>query len=266
MANTRSHSPWRKTVLVPFWILQILLEILMIGTFGLALGVLAKYTADSVDADGNITIDNTTVNYNKVIPAVRGTLYAWIGLIGLCLILTVTEIILLFCHSLKPKTFIIMNSVKSAVWTAIFVFDIIDVIKQNSGMDAGAIKARSTVGIIIETVLLLCFLIPLIYGGIVFYRDRKGGVYNKVGHPYAVPTGNTAYPSAYTPFVYDHDTEANRTPGARRASYNHQKDTRFESYRRSYGGDSPQEKTVGANGPQIHVQHHSGETFEMSKR
>jgi hypothetical protein len=43
MKSQHSHAPWRKTVLIPFWVFQIILELLMIAVFALALGVLATY-------------------------------------------------------------------------------------------------------------------------------------------------------------------------------------------------------------------------------
>lgn len=115
----------------------------------------------------------------------------------------------------------------------------------------------------------LCFLIPLIYGSIIYHRFRKnGGAYKAVDltHPVG-DLGETAYPSQYTPFVQDHDMEAGRrVPGARRLSYNHTKDTRFESYRQaSYGEPSPLETTVISNNPHVPnilVEHH-GESYEM---
>jgi len=64
-------------------------------------------------------------------------------MIAICLVLTITEIVLLARHKLKPLTFIIMNVVKSAIWTVIFVFDII------SAVDNSA-RTTSVFGIIIE--------------------------------------------------------------------------------------------------------------------
>jgi hypothetical protein len=123
----------------------------------------------------------------------------------------------------------------------------------------------------------LCFLAPLIYGSVIYHRSRKdGGSYKPVDHPYQNPVADfgapTAYPSQYKAFVQESDIESNRVPGARRLSYNHQKDPRFESYRRasnSYGDASILETTMISTSPDvpnIHVQHHDGEAFEMESR
>lgn len=245
----------------------------MIAIFGLAIGILAKYSSDYVDSNGDIV--NTDVNYNDYKPKVMGIAGLWLGLLCFCFALTIIEIILLFMHRLKPMAFIIMNSLKSGIWVSIFVFDVIAVV-QNANT-VGQSNVRSSVGLVIEAGLLLCFLIPLIYGAVVFHRSRKAaGAYKPVGHPYSNPAGDfggpTAYPPQYKALVLESDIEANRIPGARRLSYNHQKDTRFESYRRasnSYGDASPLEKTIISGSPDvpnIHVQNHDGEAFEMGSR
>jgi hypothetical protein len=60
MANTHKHAPWRKSVLVPFWALQLLLELLLIGVLGLAEGVLVNY--DDFNNNDEI-IDENTINH-----------------------------------------------------------------------------------------------------------------------------------------------------------------------------------------------------------
>jgi len=69
------------------------------------------------------------------------------SIIVLCIILTITEIVLLARHKLKPLAFLIMNVVKSTIWTAIFVIDVISVVGNNS-------RTASAIAIIIEAVLL----------------------------------------------------------------------------------------------------------------
>ncbi len=68
MANTHKHTPWRKAVLVPFWVCQILLSLFMIAVFALALGVLANYNGSKT----SVIVDGQTVDYNDVKPAVEG--------------------------------------------------------------------------------------------------------------------------------------------------------------------------------------------------
>lgn len=69
------------------------------------------------------------------------------SIIVLCLCLTITEIVLLARHKLKPLTFVIMNVVKSTIWTIIFVFDVISAVDNRS-------RTASAIAIIIEAVLL----------------------------------------------------------------------------------------------------------------
>jgi hypothetical protein len=70
----------------------------------------------------------------------------WLGLNCFCFILTIVEIILLARHSLKPKTFVIMNTLKSAIWVTIFVFDIIAVVRKSNDIST----ARSAVSLVLE--------------------------------------------------------------------------------------------------------------------
>ncbi len=48
-----SHAPWRKAVLVLFWVVQLLLELVMIALLALAVGVLVTYS-DDYDYDDNV--------------------------------------------------------------------------------------------------------------------------------------------------------------------------------------------------------------------
>jgi len=80
---------------------------------------------------------------------------------------------------------------------------------------------------------------PLIYGSIIYHRSRKArGTYTAVDHPYDIPI-DTSYPSPYGDVgpselsTSEMDVEAGR---ARRGSYSHQRDTRFQDYARERDG------------------------------
>jgi hypothetical protein len=79
----------------------------------------------------------------------------------------------------------------------------------------------------------------------------------------------TEYPSQYKKFVVEeqHDGVESRPGRPRRLSYNHQRDTRFESYRqerRSFSDPSTTERPMGSLPvPGVYVQHHDGESYEM---
>jgi len=52
-ASTHKHAPWRKSVLIPAWIVQLFFEFWMVVIMGLALGVV-------IANDTNETITNRT--------------------------------------------------------------------------------------------------------------------------------------------------------------------------------------------------------------
>lgn len=63
MVNTHIHTPWRKSILIPFWVLQLGLSLFMIGTYALALGLVARYNSDD---DSEIDINGQTFDYDTV--------------------------------------------------------------------------------------------------------------------------------------------------------------------------------------------------------
>jgi hypothetical protein len=110
----------------------------------------------------------------------------------------------------------------------------------------------------------LCFLIPLIYGSVIYHRFRKQATYKPVGagnHPYTNPAGDFGAPTSY-PSAYGNANDIEAHHQSSNASYNGPNDPKFESYRQtppSYGSPPP----LGSPVPNIHVQHHDGEAFEM---
>jgi len=118
----------------------------------------------------------------------------------------------------------------------------------------------------------LSFWVPLIYGSVIYHRSRTNAKYKPVEHPLSMPRDNiasTEYPSQYKKFVAEEphgDVES--APGRpRRLSYNHQRDTRFESYRQertSFSDSGAGERAMGSPPiPEVYVQHHDGDAFEM---
>jgi hypothetical protein len=112
----------------------------------------------------------------------------------------------------------------------------------------------------------------MIYGAVIYHRFRREKKsYVQVETP-GYPQnefGGTEYPSQYKQFVQEEPVLDSNSSG-RRLSYNHQRDTRFENYRRAsnpdfmadgreLGGLSPGSPPI----PQVYVEHHDGETFEM---
>ncbi|KAG0650543.1 hypothetical protein D0Z07_3076 [Hyphodiscus hymeniophilus] len=262
MADTHNRAPWRKAILIPFWCLQI-------GFMLVFIPLLVVSYKNNNDEDW----DGTSTRYD-----------VWITLCGFCLLLTITEIILLARHKLRPLAFLLMNVAKAAIWTALFILDIVSVVN-----DGG--RTTSTVGIILHAVLLLCFWIPLIYGSIIYHRLRKEKKsYTPVNHPYSLQADTQDHHSSQIPVAYNtsatshgplRDIESNREhPGvdvqrARSPSFNHERDTRYETYMRTrmsfQQADTATSETFkrkalvsGGEGiPSVFVEHHDGVAFEM---
>lgn len=113
------------------------------------------------------------------------------------------------------------------------------------------------------------------YGSVVYRRSRKEARTYKPVEPSSVPQDGVEpaeYPSKYMQFVQEEPEDVEARPGRpRRLSYNHQRDTRFESYRheRTSFDPSPTERSLGSPLiPEVYVQHHDEEAYEMenSKR
>lgn len=239
----------------------------MIALLALAVGVLVSY-----DGDNNNYYSDSDEDVIEKAGKVVGPV--WIALISTCLILTITEIVLLARKSLKPLTFLITNILKSAIWAVLFVIDII------SAVNTSTSRTASIVAILIEAALLLSFWLPLIYASIIYHRFRKGSQYKPVNNPHmhnghqnqgtefiqysTAPIPAYPIPEPYKGYGQQTvgDVEQQRTDGGgRRLSYNHQRDPRFEAYRRTSGGDLGMGMSPPV--PSVLVQHHDGHAYEM---
>ncbi|CZR58459.1 uncharacterized protein PAC_08351 [Phialocephala subalpina] len=284
MGSYHAHAPWRKAVLIPFWTIQLLLELLDLALLALAVGVIVTWVKnkDECSSDGydcNLDWDDVSTAAKIVVPI-------WMAMLVICLILTITEIVLLARHKLKPKTFVIFNTIKTFIWTVIFALDIVSFVDSNS-------RTVSFVGLIIEAVLWLCFLIPLIYGSVIYHRTRHS--YAPVTDPNN-PTDNTLPEfnlpandpyTGYSAKAYASTNTDIESQSPFPTDYSHPRDTRFEALRRTsygeaytaYGGASGANEgytgqvpprgagSLSARGspeiPQVFVQHHDGDVFEM---
>jgi hypothetical protein len=72
----------------------------------------------------------------------------YLGILSVCFLLTIAEIVQLARHKLKPLFFLITNVIKSAIWTALFLLDIIAAVRRTESRKYGA-------GVWIVSVLLL---------------------------------------------------------------------------------------------------------------
>ncbi|RDW77602.1 hypothetical protein BP6252_05655 [Coleophoma cylindrospora] len=282
MATNHAHAPWRKTVLIPFWTLQLLFLLIMLVLLVMVL-VLADVAVNELNNDGyNVDGSLTLV---KIIDGI------WTGLNCVCLGLTITEIVLLARYKLTPRFFLISNVIKSTILTAIFVYDIVTAVTHTST------RKTSAFGFIVDIALLLCFYIPLIYGARIFHRNK---------HAYIpvepVLTQDTSYVSGMGAVEmpgrqYGHfasaapgkrDLEAGSDFGGpivssdgrepfrgRILSYNQEQDTTYNAYAPyaaattpSTGGFSagPTTPPTYREVPEVIVHQEDGQVFEMDGR
>ena len=124
--------------------------LVFIALLGLALNVLVNDDNNGEDWD-NSEFDGIADPEHAVHEAKDVIVPVWITLCVICLVLTITEIILLARQKLRPLAFLFMNIIKAAIWTVLFTLDLI------SAITAGG-RTASTVGIIIDSVILYVFL------------------------------------------------------------------------------------------------------------
>jgi len=171
-------------MLIPCWVVQLFFEFWMVVAMALVLGVV-----ESQDSDLNIEVNKTAVE-------IIAPIWLTVGLI--CMVLTIVEIILLSRHKLKPKTFVIMNTIKSTIWAGLFLYDLAAVIVYNKNGE-GDSRVSGVGSLIVEAILLMSFWAPLIYGSVIYHRSRKAkGTYAQVGHPYDMPIDTSYNGEPYT--------------------------------------------------------------------
>ncbi|KAF7959431.1 hypothetical protein EAE96_001049 [Botrytis aclada] len=224
MASQYPYAPWRRLILIPCWIVQILFS-------GFALAIVAVTIAHIMSDDFDDDIDDNDVRIALSIG------WAYIVFIGLCIILTITEIVLMFRHKLKLIVFLMMNIFKCASWTALFVVSLWNAF--------GVVKRTmpNIVSLVVDIILLLAFYIPLAHGSLIMHRNRKAAQYEPVNLKHnsfdsATESFPDAFPQAFkslTNIEETTDLEANdhTTGRPRRLSYNHTRDTRFDSYKQT---------------------------------
>ncbi|KAJ9619906.1 hypothetical protein H2203_008180 [Taxawa tesnikishii (nom. ined.)] len=129
---------WLKRVLVPFWILQTIFTCLMIAS--------AALTLDSFEHRHTST----------------AAFIVLLVFFVLCLAFVIVEVALYATHRLAPLAFVFMQIVKCVFWSVYWVIVLIVVAAYDEG--AG--------GIVFVTVVVLSVYGPLIYGSVVYHRQR----------------------------------------------------------------------------------------------
>lgn len=136
------------------------------------------------------------------------------------LVLTIAEIVQVGRRKLTPVFYLISNTLKAVVWTGLTIASIVLTQRQDDYRSG----TRTGITIVVTIILLCFFILPMIYGIIVAVKTKKArraGGYKGVDPLLS----NTGY-SAQAPGNVELESQ---THGV----YNHQKDTRFESYRQS---------------------------------
>ncbi|KAK3699512.1 hypothetical protein LTR37_016381 [Vermiconidia calcicola] len=143
---------WLKRVLIPLWVIQLIVLLIFSAASAFALYVT---TSEQLELDNSV---KSVLNAGVAVQ-----LSFSVGTI----LVDIAEIISVARHTLGPVTNIVIQSIKSLVWTVFFVLAIIAAI-------SGSLTGLSFFLIII---LFLTCLGQLIYGAVIVHRKRKGTLY-----------------------------------------------------------------------------------------
>ncbi|KAF3057462.1 putative cys met metabolism pyridoxal phosphate-dependent enzyme protein [Daldinia childiae] len=168
--------PYKKSVNVTAWILQILVCLVLLAASAWFLWISEQQNLDEILGD-----------YNGIFTASAGL---QIGITGLNIVMNIVEIILISKKRMPPALFLTSTCIKTAIWGIIFILNVI---------------ARSALSIILTIVLFATSLIQLIHASIIVHRKRRGtltrGKYAPAINPqgfeegvYAQPTPGYYYP------------------------------------------------------------------------
>ncbi|KAH7349607.1 hypothetical protein B0T11DRAFT_133118 [Plectosphaerella cucumerina] len=229
-----SRAKWRRTVLVPCWVLQILLMLSMIGVFSYRLSwTINKYEED--DAAGRIPA-------GELVWEITGIAFPFLGLV-----LTIFEIAKFAGETLTPWTMLFTHVLKITTTAASLAIDIVMYTKHNE-------RHYSLVGLGMDAGLILIVLIPAIYSIITYHRLASLDDYhhpaNAKSFGYAdieqqqqqqhrlsigtiganslrrLSSGSMNNPN----LTNDNDPVPLSTVGRSPSYYNHERDTQFEKY------------------------------------
>ncbi|KAH6677787.1 hypothetical protein F5X68DRAFT_263962 [Plectosphaerella plurivora] len=144
------RAKWRRAILVPGWVLQILLMLSMIGVFSYRLSyTINKYEED--DAAGRIPAV-------ELVWEITGIAFPFLGLV-----LTIFEIAKLVGETLTPWTMLFTHVLKITTTAASLAIDIVMYTKHNE-------RHYSLVGLGMDAALILIVLVPAIYSIVTYHR------------------------------------------------------------------------------------------------
>lgn len=163
--NPPRPSPWLKRVLIPFWTIQLLLMIIIISVSGLLaasvkVGTSLGYPSPLLPAPHSHLSSPSTPR--KETPTLQPTnrQYHSIAIIymffeTICILLSISEIILFARHRLEPGTYLVLQVVKSTIWTVVFIIYVVRLATLKDGLGATNPLAFFLGGDL-EAIILLC--------------------------------------------------------------------------------------------------------------
>ncbi|CAG8954820.1 hypothetical protein HYFRA_00008505 [Hymenoscyphus fraxineus] len=258
MSSKYNHAPWRKAILIPFWVVQIIFLCIMIGTLTLAmigLATLDSYRGGSKELDAF-----NDLNRGEVDRALHIIIPIFFAISSYSLITVVVEIVLLALHRLKPAVFTALSGINTAIWTVMLALKI----------PVGGVNTQQAGAIAINVILALSFLVPFIYGCTVCCRVRKSKKAHTEGSTSL--SENDSSPQYSNLTSRDIHDEENFPLAVDRPSYKNTRYTRAEDFRGdhsispyhgAYGQDSFITNHPSPHPPTINIQHDGANGYEM---
>ncbi|KAI1476404.1 hypothetical protein F4774DRAFT_392868 [Daldinia eschscholtzii] len=246
-----SRAKWRKRILLPCWIVQVLLLLGMMGLFSYRLSRTSKTWKDQQDQGEDPTVEFVWETANVT--------FSFISLV-----IVFVSIARFIAEVLTPVPLLFGNIINLALTSAVLALDIVVYVKY-------ADRKYSLIGLIMDCVLVFFTIIPTFYSVIIYRRLLSYDDYHLPGNvkPYGYASAEepeeTAYRSSWldAPVPYDptnpsttvtrprslsaasrhislalssHPTSPPASPPAvqpmmeRRKSYDHKRDTAFDEY------------------------------------
>lgn len=158
-----TQSPWKKRILIPFWIVRLVFMFVIIGLYAWAL----HYATNTTN------------------PPTIAVIVVFMLLLVICILLDVLAILAFARDALKPTTFLIFNVIQTGIWFIVILLDVVAIVR----------GARWS-GLIGSIIVFLSFLGLLIYAAI-GYRREKANARRGQYAPAANPANPQAQPQQY---------------------------------------------------------------------
>ncbi|KAI0847056.1 hypothetical protein F5Y00DRAFT_242159 [Daldinia vernicosa] len=162
--------PYKKSINVTAWILQILVCLVLISASAWLLWI-----------SENRNLDDILGDYQGLFTASAGV---QIAIAGLTIVMNIVEIILISKKRMPPALFLTSACIKTTIWGIVFILKVI---------------ALSVLSIILVIILLATSLTQLIHAAIIVHRKRRGtlrgGKYAPAINPQGFEEGVYAQPA-----------------------------------------------------------------------